>query len=240
MVGDYWNSRQRMDESLQLGFRLSVVSALGAQQKWVKSVLMNCKAPSDLALPLCDTRMFHTEASERWWLAAAGFSRGDPVFISELQASKYCLYVAVVCSQRFSEKWQFPAKNQKKKYRLRWQKKFNSPKWSMDVIWRLGTEPRHFDQEIWGGNNSDMVVFAVDERRVEVVFLFSSLPPSLSPSVCLSVCLHHAFYSKHPLTEPPSLFETHVIQDSIKLAFWKGKKKKEKKYLLISPLFFAA
>lgn len=114
MVGDYWNSRQLIDESLQLGFRLSVVSALGAQQKWVKSVLMNCKAPSDLALPLWDTRMFHTEASERWWLAVAGFSRGDPVFISELQASKYCLYVAVVCSQRFSEKWQFPAKIKKR------------------------------------------------------------------------------------------------------------------------------
>ena len=66
-----------------------------------------------------------------------------------------------------------------------------------------------------------MVVFAVDERRVEVVFLFF-LPPSLR----LSVGLHHAFCSKHPLTEPPSLFETHVIQDSIKLAFWKEIKKK--------------
>lgn len=99
MVGDYWNSRQLVDESLQLGFRLSVVSALGAQQKWVKSVLMNCKAPSDLALPLCDTRMFHTEASERWWLAVAGFSRGDPVFISELQASKY-VYTSLSSARR--------------------------------------------------------------------------------------------------------------------------------------------
>lgn len=227
MVGDYWNSRQRMDESLQLGFRLSVVSALGAQQKWVKSVLMNCKAPSDLALPLCDTRMFHTEASERWWLVVAGFLRGYPVFISELQASKYCLYVAVVCSQRFSEKWQFPAKNQKKKYRLRWQKKFDSPKWSMDVIWRLGTEPRHFDQEIWGGNNSDMVVFAVDERRVEVVFLFSSLPPSLSPSVCLSVSIMH--FTVNILWRSLHLSLRRMLSRiQSNLHFGKGKKKRKK------------
>lgn len=64
-----------------------------------------------------------------------------------------------------------------------------------------------------------MVVFTADERRVEVVF---------SP---LSVCLHRAFYSKQSLTEPPSLFEMQVIQDSIKVEFWK-------KHLLISSLFF--
>lgn len=100
------------------------------------------------------------------------------------------VYTSLSSARRdFLRSGNFQPKIKKKKYRLRWQKKFNSPKWSMDVIWRLGTEPRHFDQEIWGGNNSDMVVFAVDERRVEVVFLFSSLPPSLSPSVCLSVIL---------------------------------------------------
>lgn len=48
----------------------------------------------------------------------------------------------------------------------------------MDVIWRLGTELRHFDQEIWGGNNCDMVVFTVDERRLEVFF-----SPFLSVSI---------------------------------------------------------
>lgn len=52
-----------------------------------------------------------------------------------------------------------------------------------------------------------MVVFSVDESRVEV----APPPPS--------VCLHRAFYSKQPLTELPSLFEMHVIQDSIKLEF---------------------
>lgn len=148
MVGDYWNSRQRMDESLQLGFRLSVVSALGAQQKWVKSVLMNCKAPSDLALPLCDTRMFHTEASERWWLVVAGYSRGDPVFISELQASKYCLYVAVVCSQRFSEKWQFPAKNQKKEVSIALTEKVQLPKMKHGC----DLKARNWTEALWSGN----------------------------------------------------------------------------------------
>lgn len=48
----------------------------------------------------------------------------------------------------------------------------------MDVIWRLGTELRHFDQEIWGGNNCDMVVFTVDERRLWVFF-----PSFLSVSI---------------------------------------------------------
>lgn len=78
----------------------------------------------------------------------------------------------------------------------------------------LKTELRHFDQEIWGGNNCDMVVFTVDERREEVDFFF-----------LLSVCLHCAFYSKQCLTEPRFPFEMQVIQDSIKLEFKKKKKK---------------
>lgn len=76
-----------------------------------------------------------------------------------------------------SEKWQFSAEIKKKYWLHLW--RVQLPKWSMDVIWRLGTELRHFDQEIWGGNNCDMVVFTVDERRVEVVF-FS---PYLSVSI---------------------------------------------------------
>lgn len=142
-------------------------------------MLTNCNVPSDLAVPLFVTRMFHI-----WPLNESSLS-----LVSDVLVGLACVYLWITgwaskysticcCHQlaEISEKWQFSAEI-KKRYRLHWQK-VQLPEWSMDVIWRLGTELRHFDQEIWGGNNCDMVVFTVDERRVEVVFF-----PSLSVSI---------------------------------------------------------
>lgn len=143
------------------------------------------------------------------------------MFISELKVGPLkqficcCHLLAEIC-----EKWQFSTKI-KKKYRLH-RGRVQLPEWSMGVIWRLGTELRHFDQEIWGGNNCDMVVFTIDERRVEVVFFFA-------------LCLHRAFYSKQFLTKPPSLWDASYPGFNQTWIF-----KKKEKDVLISSLFFTA
>lgn len=125
-----------------------------------------------------------------------------------VRASKYSLCVAVVCLLRFLRSGNFQLKSKRSIDCT--DGKFNSQNEVWMWFWRQGTELRHFDQDIWRGNNCDMVVFTADESRVEVV------GGGFTPSVCL----HCAFYSKQSLTELPSLFEMHVIQDSIKPEFW--------------------
>lgn len=130
-------------------------------------------------------------------------------------ASKYTLY-AVVCSPRFLRSGNFSAEI-KKLYRLH-RRRVQLPKWSMAVIWRSGTELRHFDQETWGGNNCDMLVFTVDESR-DISFL----------SVSIVHFTVNILWQKHHLSLRCSLSR---IQSN--LSFERGKS------LLISSLFLGA
>lgn len=133
-------------------------------------------------------------------------------------ASKYTLYVVVTCSLRFPRSGNFSGEI-KKLYRLH-RRRVQLPKWSAEVIWRLGTELRHFDQEMWGGNSCDMVVFTADESRD--VFL-------------LSYCLYLlCIYSKHCLTETSSLWDAGYAGFNQTWILKAGKS------LLISWLFLAA
>lgn len=175
----------------------------------VKSTLTNCTAPSDLAVPLCDTRMFHIQPQNDAPLSSDVLVGLPCVYLwITVRASKYSLCVAVVCLLRFLRSGNFQLKSKRSIDCT--DGKFNSQNEVWMWFWRQGTELRHFDQDIWRGNNCDMVVFTADESRVEVV------GGGFTPSVCL----HCAFYSKQSLTELPSLFEMHVIQDSIKPEFW--------------------
>lgn len=176
---------------------------------------------SNLVVLLFVTGMFHMQLQIYSLLSLASDAlEGLPCVYLWITgwASKYTLYVVVICLQRVLRSGNFSAEI-KKLYRLH-RRRVQPPKWSVAVIWRFGTELRHFDQEIWGSNNCDMLVFTVDESR-DISFFF------------LSVSIVHftvnSLWQKHHLS---LRFTLSRIQSNFR--FERGKS------ILISSLFLGA
>ncbi len=122
-------------------------------------------------------------------------------------ASKYSLYVAVVCLLRFLRSGNFSAEIKKEVLIVPTQSSTPAMKYGCDLkAW-------NWTKALWSGN--------LRRQQLWHGCLHCRWKQSRGVLFSLPVCLHSAFYSKQSLTELPSLFEMHVIQESIKLKFWK-------------------